>query len=73
MKSEFYNKVIRDLAEHGYKNVIPGNVGFLVENDNDIAVVDYNFMSTGLHYNKKDLNVDEIIEAGFKYFPTWNC
>ena len=73
MKNEFYNKVMNDLKEHGYTHVVPENVGIMVENDNDIAIVDYNFMSTGIHYNKSEIDPQQVIEAGFKYFPTWNC
>lgn len=72
MKTEFHEKVIKDLKKYGYTNVEDSNIGFLFENDSDIVTVDHKFMSTGLRYNKKDLNVQDILDAGFKYFPTWN-
>lgn len=72
MKTEFYEKVVNDLKAKGYKDIEPSNVGFLVENDNDVVVVDYKFMSTGIHYNKKDVDPEEVVAAGFKYYPTWN-
>lgn len=72
METEFHKKVINDLKEHGYKSVEDSNVAFFFENDSDIVVVDYKFMSTGLRYNKKELNVQDILDAGFKYLSTWN-
>ena len=27
---------------------------------------------TGLHYNKKDCDEQDVISAGFKWWPTWN-
>lgn len=71
-KTAFYHKVMKDLASIGAFTPITSEIQFMVDNDSDDVVVDYNCMSTGLHYNKKDIDQQEVIEAGFKYWPTWN-
>lgn len=70
--TKFHQKVMKDLADLGYVNIPTSSIAFIVENDSDDVVVDYNAMSTGLRYNKKDIDIEEIVPAGFKYWPVWN-
>ena len=70
--SEFYNEVVQKLKEYGRQISSPESVAFMVDEENDDICVDINFMSTGLHYNKNDIDKNDVIAAGFKWCVTWN-
>ena len=70
--TEFHKKIITDLLKKGVSTPSYTEIAFLSENDSDDICVDYKGMSTGLHYNKKDINEEDVFEAGFKWWPTWN-
>lgn len=70
--NDFYKKVITDLIPFGFIRPNRESISFMVENNSDDVVVDYNYMSTGLHYKKNEVNKEDIEEAGFKWCETWN-
>ena len=71
-KPEFYKKVIQDLSDIGINSVNSEDIAFLSENTSDEISVIYKFMSTGLHYKKANIKEEEVIDSGFKWWPTWN-
>lgn len=70
--TDFYKKVIKDLGEIGAFTPMKSEIQFMVDNNSDDIVVDYKYMSTGLHYKKKDIKEQDVIDAGFKWCPTWH-
>lgn len=68
----FNKKIHALLEEKGYKNVPDSSIAFIFDNLSDDVIIDINFMSTGIHFKKKNLDKKEIIEAGFRYCPTWS-
>ena len=71
-KTEFYNKVITLLKENGYDGICPSSIAILVENDCDYAFVEYNYMTTGIRFPKKEVSKEIVEDAGFKFWSTWN-
>ena len=70
--TDFYKKVISDLKGIGIENPIPSEIAFMSENTSEEISIIYKYMSIGLHYNKKDCDEQDVISAGFKWWPTWN-
>lgn len=70
--TDFYKKVISDLKGIGIKNPIPSEIAFMSENTSEEVSIIYKYMSTGLHYDKKECDEQDVISAGFKWWPTWN-
>lgn len=70
--TEFHKDVIQQLEKLGYKNIANESIAIMTDNDSDDLSVDINFMSTGLHYSKKEVKEEDVREAGFKWCSTWN-
>ena len=70
--TDFYKKVISDLKGIGIEHPIPSEIAFMSENTSEEISIIYKYMSTGLHYNKKECDEKDVITAGFKWWPTWN-
>jgi len=68
----FYYEVINKLKELGRTVTSPETVAFMVDEEKDDICVDINFMTTGLHYNKKNVTKEDVVAAGFRWCSTWN-
>lgn len=71
-ETEFHKKICSLLREHDFKVTENSHISFIVENTNDDVSIDFNFMSTGIHLKKNEIDKQEIIDSGFHYYPTWN-
>ena len=71
-KTEFNLKIHKLLEEKGYNNISDSNIAFLEDNLSDDVILDVNYMSSGIHFKKNEINREEIISSGFRYYPTWS-
>lgn len=71
-ETEFQKKILNMLIERGFKNPSPDKVAIMTHNNRVNATVNYNFMSTGISLNKNDFSDQEVLDAGFKLWPTWH-
>ena len=71
-KTEFNLKIHKLLEEKGYHNISDSNIAFLEDNLSDDVILDVNYMSSGIHFKKNEINREEIISSGFRYYPTWS-
>ena len=71
-KTEFNLKIHKLLEEKGYNNISDSNIAFLEDNLNDDVILDVNYMSSGIHFKKNEINREEIISSGFRYYPAWS-
>lgn len=67
--SESTKKVYNSLKEHGYK--IDRTVAILVKDGDEIYSVSQNYFSTGIKFNKSELNLDDLIKDGINVWRTW--
>lgn len=67
--SESTKKVYSALKEHGYK--VDHTVAILVKDETDEYKVSQNYFSTGIKFNKSELNLDELIQDGIHIWRTW--
>ena len=70
-KTEFNLKIHKLLEEKGYNNISDSNIAFLEDNLSDDVILDVNYMSSGIHFKKNEINREEIISSGFRYYPNW--
>ena len=71
-ETEFQKKVLTMLIERGFKNPSPDKVAIMTHNNRVNATVNYDFMSTGISFPKNDFSDQEVLDAGFKLWPTWH-
>ena len=71
-QTEFQKKVLNLLIEKGFKNPTPDKVAIMTHNNRINASVNYDLMSTGIEFPKNDFSVQEVLDAGFKLWPTWH-
>ena len=71
-KTEFNTRIHKLLKEKGYDNISDCNIAFLEDNLSDDVILDVNYMSSGIHFKKNEVDKDEVIASGFKYYPTWS-
>lgn len=71
-QTEFQKKVLNMLIERGFKNPSPDKVAIMTHNNRVNATVNYDFMSTGISLPKNDFSEQEVLDAGFKLWPTWH-
>lgn len=71
-QTEFQKKVLNLLIEKGFKNPTPDKVAIMTHNNRINASVNYDFMSTGIEFPKNDFSDQEVLDAGFKLWPTWH-
>lgn len=71
-QTEFQKKILNLLIEKGFKNPTPDKVAIMTHNNRINASVNYDFMSTGIELPKNDFSDQEVLDAGFKLWPTWH-
>lgn len=71
-QTEFQKKILNLLIEKGFKNPTPDKVAIMTHNNRINASVNYDFMSTGIEFPKNDFSDQEVLDAGFKLWPTWH-
>ena len=71
-QTEFQKKILNLLIEKGFKNPTPDKVAIMTHNNRLNASVNYDFMSTGIEFPKNDFSDQEVLDAGFKLWPTWH-
>ena len=71
-QTEFQKKILNLLIEKGFKNPTPDKVAIMTHNNRLNASVNYDFMSTGIEFPKNDTSEQEVLDAGFKCWPTWH-
>ena len=71
-KTDFNLKIHKLLEEKCYNNISDSNIAFLEDNLNDDVILDVNYMSSGIHFKKNEINREEIISSGFRSYPTWS-
>ena len=71
-QTEFQKKIFNLLIEKGFKNPTPDKVAIMTHNNRINASVNYDFMSTGIEFPKNDFSDQEVLDAGFKLWPTWH-
>lgn len=71
-QTEFQKKILNMLIERGFKNPSPDKVAIMTHNNRVNATVNYDFMSTGISLPKNDFSDQEVLDAGFKLWPTWH-
>jgi hypothetical protein len=44
----------------------------MTHNNKLSATVNYDFMSTGIYFDRNEVSEQEVLDAGFKWWPTWH-
>lgn len=71
-ETEFQKRILGLLKEKGFNSPSSDKVAIMTHNNRDYATVNYDFMSTGIYFPKKETNQQEVLDAGFKWWPTWH-
>lgn len=71
-QTEFQKKILNLLVEQGFTNPVSSKVAIMTHNNNLMASVNYDCMSTSITFPKKDVTEQEVLDAGFKWWPTWH-
>lgn len=68
--SESTKKIYSALLEKGYK--LDSTIAIIVKEKTDEYSVSYNYMSTGIKYNTKELDLVDLERDGIKIWRTWS-
>ena len=68
--SESTKKVYAALTEKGYK--IDSTVAIIVKEKNNEYKVSQNYMSTGIAFGTKELDISDLEQDGVKIWRTWS-
>ena len=68
--SESTKKVYAALTEKGYK--IDSTVAIIVKEKNNEYKVSQNYMSTGIAFSTKELDISDLEQDGVKIWRTWS-
>lgn len=71
-ETEFQKKIFGLLIEKGFKNPVSEKVAIMTHNNKLSATVNYDFMSTGIYFDRNEVTEQEVLDAGFKWWPTWH-
>ncbi len=72
VETEFQKRILGLLKEQGFRNPDASKVAIMTHNNRDEANVNYDFMSTGISFPKKEITDQEVLDAGFKLWATWH-
>ena len=68
--SESTKKIYSALLEKGYK--LDSTIAIMVKEKTDEYSVSYNYMTTGIKYNAKELDLVDLERDGIKIWRTWS-
>ena len=68
--SESTKKIYSALLEKGYK--LDSTIAIIVKEKTDEYNVSYKYMSTGIKYNTKELDLVDLERDGIKIWRTWS-
>lgn len=71
-QTEFQKKIFELLLKEGITEPIPNKVAIMTHNNRKEASVNYNFMTTKIKIPIQDVSEQEVLDAGFKWWPTWH-
>ena len=71
-ETEFQKRILQLLIENGFKEPSIDRIAIMTSNDSEYANVSYNYMSTGINFPKNETSEQEVLDSGFKWWPTWH-
>lgn len=71
-QTEFQIKIFNLLKDCGIKEPQTNKVAIMTHNNKEEAIINYDFMSTGIKIPKSEISEQEVLDAGFKWWPTWH-